>query len=116
MRISDWSSDVCSSDLLRSVLVARPRSEEARQAALDATVDLVLTGGVDTVTFEAVAAESGVAKSTLYRHFGTKQAMVAAAAASCVVEHTPPDTGDLAQDLRLIFPKKSDQHTHEPTP
>src|SRR3546814_16629879 len=31
--------------------------------------------------------------------------MVAAAAASCVVEHTTPDTGDLAQDLRLIFTK-----------
>jgi AcrR family transcriptional regulator len=83
--------------------VARPRSEEAREAALAATVDLVLALGVEGVTFEEVAARSGVAKTTLYRHFGTKQAMVAAAAGSCFVEITTPDTGDLAEDLRTIF-------------
>jgi AcrR family transcriptional regulator len=83
--------------------MARPRSEEARDAALQATVDLVLASGVEGVTFEEVAARSGVAKSTLYRHFGTKQAMVAAAVSSCMVHHTTPDSGDLARDLRLIF-------------
>ena len=50
--------------------MARPRSEEARQAALDATVDLLLASGVEGVTFDEVAARSGVAKTTLYRHFG----------------------------------------------
>src|SRR5688500_192703 len=49
--------------------MGRPRSEEARQAALAATVDLVLAHGVEGVTFEDVAARSGVAKTTLYRHF-----------------------------------------------
>jgi AcrR family transcriptional regulator len=83
--------------------MARPRSEEAREAALEATVELVLERGVEGVTFEDVAARSGVAKTTLYRHFGTKQAMVAAAAGSCIVQYATPDTGDLADDLRLIF-------------
>jgi AcrR family transcriptional regulator len=83
--------------------VARPRSEEARQAALEATVDLVLENGIEAVTFEDVAARSGVAKTTLYRHFGSKQAMVVEAARSCFVVHTTPDTGDLAEDLRVIF-------------
>lgn len=83
--------------------MARPRSEEARDAALAATVDVILSSGVEGVTFEEVAARSGVAKSTLYRHFGTKQAMVAAAAGSCYVEIATPDTGDLAEDLRTIF-------------
>jgi AcrR family transcriptional regulator len=85
------------------VSVARPRSEEARQAALEATVDLVLANGIEGVTFEDVAARSGVAKTTLYRHFGSKQAMVVEAARSCFVVHATPDTGDLATDLRLIF-------------
>jgi AcrR family transcriptional regulator len=89
-------------------VVARPRSEEARQAALAATVDLVLDGGVEGVTFEEVAARSGVAKSTLYRHFGSKQAMVVEAATGCFVELTTPDTGDLATDLRTIFDKAKD--------
>ena len=83
--------------------MARPRSEEARQAALEATVDLVLANGIEAVTFEDVAARSGVAKTTLYRHFGSKQAMVVEAARSCFVLHATPDTGDLAQDLRSIF-------------
>ena len=83
--------------------MGRPRSEEARQSALDATVDLVLDVGVEGVTFEEVALRSGVAKSTLYRHFGSKQAMVVAAATTCFVEMATPDTGDLATDLRTIF-------------
>ena len=85
------------------VPMARPRSETAHQAALDATVDLVVEQGVEGVTFEDVAARSGVAKSTLYRHFGSKEALVVAAASSCFVEHHTPDTGDLATDLRCIF-------------
>jgi AcrR family transcriptional regulator len=83
--------------------MGRPRSEEARQAALAATVDLLLENGIEAVTFEDVAARSGVAKSTLYRHFGSKQAMVAAAAGSCYVVAPTPDTGDLMSDLTEIF-------------
>lgn len=83
--------------------MGRPRSEEARDAALSATVELVLEHGVEGVTFEDVATRSGVAKTTLYRHFGTKQAMVVAAGRSCFVEYATPDTGDLADDLRAIF-------------
>jgi AcrR family transcriptional regulator len=83
--------------------VARPRSEEARQAALEATVDLVLENGIEAVTFEDVAVRSGVAKTTLYRHFGSKPAMVVEAARSCFVVHSTPDTGDLAEDLHRIF-------------
>lgn len=83
--------------------MGRPRSERAREAALEATVDLVLEHGVEGVTFEDVACRSGVAKTTLYRHFGTKQALIAAAAGSCFVQYPTPDTGDLAEDLRIIF-------------
>jgi AcrR family transcriptional regulator len=83
--------------------VARPRSEEARRAALEATLDLALENGIEAVTFEDVAARSGVARTTLYRHFGSKQAMVVEAARSCFAVQPTPDTGDLEKDLRLIF-------------
>ena len=89
--------------------MARPRSQEARQAALDATVDLLLASGVEGVTFDEVAARSGVAKTTLYRHFGSKQAMVVAAASSCFVELPTPDNGDLRRDLRTIFNRWQDK-------
>ncbi len=89
--------------------MARPRSQEARQAALDATVDLLLANGVEGVTFDEVAARSGVAKTTLYRHFGSKQAMVVEAASSCFVELPTPDNGDLRRDLREIFNRWQDK-------
>lgn len=85
--------------------MARPRSEAARQAALDATVAVILEQGIDGVTFEEVAERSGVAKSTLYRHFGSKPRMVVESVFSCLVEQATPDTGDLAEDLRLLFDK-----------
>jgi AcrR family transcriptional regulator len=83
--------------------MARPRSEAANRAALDATVEALLESGVDGVTLDEVAARSGVAKSTLYRHFGSKEALIATAARSCVTEHPTPDTGDLAEDLAFLF-------------
>jgi AcrR family transcriptional regulator len=85
--------------------MGRPRSEAARQAALTAVVDLLLEHGVEGVTFDEVAERSGVAKTTLYRHFGSKPKMVVEAAFSCFVEQPTPDTGDLATDLRVLFDK-----------
>jgi AcrR family transcriptional regulator len=99
-----------SSTTIRSV--ARPRSEEARQAALTATVDLMLDTGVEAVTFDDVAARSGVAKTTLYRHFGSKQAMVVEAAGSCFETVPTPDTGDLLQDLSILFDQKRHSASH----
>jgi AcrR family transcriptional regulator len=72
---------------------------------LSVTVDVLLEHGIDGVTFEEVAERSGVAKTTLYRHFGSKPKMVVEAAFSCYVEHPTPDTGDLATDLRVLFDK-----------
>lgn len=83
--------------------MARPRSEEANRNALHAALQVLLENGVEGVTLEEVAARSGVAKSTLYRHFGSKEELVAQAARSCVIEHTTPDTGDLAEDLHQLF-------------
>lgn len=64
---------------------------------------MLLESGVDGVTLDEVAARSGVAKSTLYRHFGSKEAMIALAARGCVVEHPTPDTGNLEDDLMFLF-------------
>jgi len=83
--------------------VARPRSEQAHQAALDTTVELLLEAGVEGVTLEEVAHRSGVAKTTLYRHFTSRHGLIAQAARCCVLEHPTPDTGNLADDLRILF-------------
>jgi TetR/AcrR family transcriptional regulator, regulator of autoinduction and epiphytic fitness len=46
-----------------------PRVERTRRVVLDTTIDLIAEGGFSAVTIEAVAARSGVAKSTIYRHW-----------------------------------------------
>src|SRR5512140_2580960 len=50
-----------------SVARGRPRSEDARLAVLKATRALIEEGGYSAATIEAIAARSGVAKTTIYR-------------------------------------------------
>jgi len=58
---------------------------------------------VEAVTFEEVAGRSGVAKSTLYRHFGTRDDLIIESARCCLVQHPTPDTGSLEGDLTYLF-------------
>ena len=59
------------------------RSERVRQAVLDATTDLVSEVGVERTTIDEIANRSGVAKTTIYRHFASKQALVVEAVHAC---------------------------------
>lgn len=60
-----------------------PFSQQVRQAREDAIVDAVnrlLAGkGFDLMTMDEVAAEVGIAKASLYKHFDSKEALAAAA-------------------------------------
>ena len=49
-----------------------PRVERSRQAILDATRELLADGDVGSLTVEAVASRSGVAKTTIYRRWRDK--------------------------------------------
>lgn len=49
-----------------------PRIARTRRVVLDATLALLAENGYGAVTIEAVAARSGVAKSTIYRHWPGK--------------------------------------------
>lgn len=49
-----------------------PRIERSRLQVLAATVDLLREVGYGGLTIEGVAARSGVAKSTIYRHWSSK--------------------------------------------
>lgn len=54
----------------------RPRSEEARRAILDATRVLVEKSGYRAATIEAIAARAGVAKTTIYRWWPNRSALM----------------------------------------
>lgn len=51
---------------------------EVRQKVLEAASDLFYTQGVRAVGVDLVIQKAGVAKTSLYRHFGTKDDLVAA--------------------------------------
>ena len=53
-----------------------PRIERTRRVVLDAALDLLIERGYGDVTIEAVAARSGVAKSTIYRHWPSRTELV----------------------------------------
>lgn len=54
-----------------------PRIERTRHAVHHATLDVLGRVGYAAFTVEAVAAEAGVSKSTIYRHWTTKIALIA---------------------------------------
>lgn len=53
----------------------RPSSIQKRDAALAAAERQFLATGYESVTMDSIASESGVAKQTLYSHFGSKRAL-----------------------------------------
>ncbi|WP_368040036.1 TetR/AcrR family transcriptional regulator [Ruegeria atlantica] len=54
----------------------RPRSEASRQSLINATLQLMSRKSVRHITISAIAEEAGVAKSTIYRWWDSKCAIV----------------------------------------
>ena len=85
----------------------RPRSAHARRAVLDAVRELVEEGGYSAATIEAIAARSGVAKTTIYRSWPNRAALAVDVLVQMVAAAAPPPAdGDplraLRTDLRRI--------------
>jgi AcrR family transcriptional regulator len=76
-----------------------PRVARSRAAVLAACAGLLTDHGFAGVTIEAVAARSGVAKTTIYRHWPSRPALLVDAFRSLGCPAPPPGTGDLRRDL-----------------
>src|SRR5260370_15125105 len=79
----------------------RPRSEESRQSILRSTLKLLKQhGGFAELSIEAIAADANVGKTTVYRWWPTKAALVADAfSASADQELRFPNTGSVQSDM-----------------
>ena len=53
-----------------------PRIVRTREAVLDAATALLVEGGPDAVTMDGVVQRSGVAKSTIYRHWSGRDELL----------------------------------------
>jgi AcrR family transcriptional regulator len=83
--------------------MARPRSEEARRKAIEAATDLIVERGVAALTIEEVAARSGVAKTTIYRHWPERPGLILDTVRASFQHVGTPDTGSLRGDLMAFF-------------
>ncbi|MFD8479680.1 TetR/AcrR family transcriptional regulator [Kitasatospora sp. NPDC059673] len=77
----------------------QPKGPRSRDQVLDATLALLSEAGYARLTVEGVASTSGVHKSTLYRWWPDKAALVADALASRMDTGPLPDTGNTRDDL-----------------
>lgn len=87
---------------VRKATARRPggRSARIRQAVFDATLGLLAEQGYPALTIEGVAAQAGVNKTTIYRNWPTKSALVLAAAeARSEALIVAVATGDAERDL-----------------
>lgn len=87
-------------------MVPRPRSEKARRSVLDAMRAALYAGRYEAVTIEGLADAAGVSKQTIYRWWGSKQAILGEALLEGSVpgaDVAVPFTDDLAADLRAWF-------------
>src|SRR5262245_7599326 len=88
--------------MTRSATRPNGRAERSRSLILDATRELLATeGGVRALTVEAVAARSGVAKTTIYRRWPDKWALALDAVMIDMVPRfgVPEDVGDTRAEL-----------------
>lgn len=80
--------------------MARTPSAAARAAIIDATARLMEEGSVRDVTIDAVATRSGVAKSTIYRHFADREDLLSSVIRANIAAWPHVElSGDLEADL-----------------
>ena len=80
----------------------RPRSEEAHQSILNATLEMLGEVGFSALTVEGVATRAGVGKATIYRRWPSKLPLVVEAFGQLPgLEEV--DTGNLVEDLTQML-------------
>ena len=77
----------------------RPRSEQAEQAIIEATLDLFAEKGFEGVCVEVVAARAGVGKATIYRRWPNKEELLLAAFGSLKSPFPEPQGISVRADL-----------------
>lgn len=80
----------------------RPRDEDARSRILQASLEALEDLGYPGVTCDAIAERAGASKSTIYRWWPHKEAVMLEALREAVAQELPfPDTGSLKGDIRI---------------
>lgn len=88
-------------DALSNTGPGRPKDLAKRQAILDAAKDLFVRNGYANTSMDAVAAEAGVSKLTVYSHFNDKETLFSAAVVARCEEQLPDLFVDMAPNASV---------------
>ena len=83
--------------------LGRPRDARVDAAVMDAARALLAERGFAGTTVEAIASRAGVGKATIYRRWATREDLLLAATTTGLPDIPTPDTGNLRDDLRVVF-------------
>lgn len=84
------------------------RVERSRSAVLAETYRQLSQGGISGVSIDAISRQSGVSKTTIYRHWPSRSALLLDACASFGTPAAIPDTGSLRGDLLTLLKSLAD--------
>jgi AcrR family transcriptional regulator len=85
------------------------RVQRSRAAVLAQTYELLSESGIGGVSIDEVSRRSGVAKTTIYRHWPSRAALLVEACSTIRTAPQPPDTGSLAHDLTALAVQLAEQ-------
>jgi AcrR family transcriptional regulator len=75
---------------------------KSKKAVLAATFELLSEVGLSGVSVDEVSRRSGVAKTTIYRHWPSRSALLIAVCSTLGAKPQAPDTGSFAGDLTAL--------------
>jgi AcrR family transcriptional regulator len=88
------------SDLAHDVL--DKRVQRSKQSVLEQTYKLLSEGGIGGVSIDEVSRRSGVSKTTIYRHWPSRSALLLDACSKIGTKPEIPDTGSLKGDITAL--------------
>jgi AcrR family transcriptional regulator len=88
---------------ISSPKVQDKRIERSRDKVLRETYRILSEQGFSGASIDAIAKQSGVAKTTIYRHWPSRADLLLDACAKMGSKIEPPDTGKLKEDLTILL-------------
>lgn len=85
------------------------RVQRSKEAVLAATDGLLSEGGIGGVSMDEVSRRSGVSKTTIYRHWPSRSALLLDACSNLGSRPEIPDTGSLKGDIAALAAFLADQ-------
>jgi AcrR family transcriptional regulator len=80
-----------------------PRARNSDADILDATLDVIAEHGISRTTVDEVAERAGMAKATIYRHWGSRAQLIHAALSSLEGPYVETPGNSLREDLAILL-------------